>query len=70
MIVTPATDPRVIQNACISITATIPEWFGQPAANERYAREIGDCDCFLAEQDGEAIGLIALRYHFDETAEI
>ena len=70
MIVTQANDPAIIRETCISITTTIPEWFGQPAANERYAREIGDCDCFLAEQDGEEIGLIALRYHFDVTAEI
>ena len=64
------TSAEVCRAACIEITETIPDWFGQPAANERYAREIGDCDCFLAEEDGTAIGLIALRYHFEHTAEI
>lgn len=70
MKVTRADGSGAAREACISITATIPEWFGQPTANERYAREIGNCDCFLARHNDETIGLVALRYHFDETAEI
>lgn len=63
-------DGEAARDACIAITATIPEWFGQPSANAHYAAEIGNCDCLVARRDGAAIGLIALRYHFETTAEI
>lgn len=62
--------PDASRAACIAITETISEWFGQSAANERYANEIGDCDCFLADDGSNIVGLIALQYHYERTAEI
>ena len=53
------------------IIKTLPEWFGIPASNEHYIREAADKDAFAVfERSGQPIGLIALRYHFQTTAEI
>ncbi|HZU90963.1 MAG TPA: GNAT family N-acetyltransferase [Stellaceae bacterium] len=58
-------------SACADIIKTLPAWFGIPEANERYIKEAADKDVFAAYDDRRRpIGMIALRYHFQTTAEI
>jgi GNAT superfamily N-acetyltransferase len=71
MKVTELTDPEQKLRAVAAIITTLPEWFGIPESNERYIKEIADKDAFAAYTEiNELIGLVALRYHFDMTAEI
>lgn len=56
--------------ACTAITQTIPEWFGITASNQMYAAQIRDKDVFAAMTKDRPDGLVALRYHFERTAEI
>jgi GNAT superfamily N-acetyltransferase len=58
-------------NSVADIIRTLPEWFGIPASNEHYIGEAASKDVFAAHNDlNRAVGLIALRYHFQTTAEI
>ena len=58
-------------SAVSDIIKTLPEWFGIPAANAHYIKEAESKDVFAAYDDqGQAVGVIALRYHFGTTAEI
>jgi len=45
---------------CTSILAELPEWFGIPQSNAAYAEiaEVGDA--FVAEENGNALGLMVL----------
>ena len=63
-------EPQERSSACVAITRTIPEWFGQPASNAMYGRQIADKDAFGAFLADDPVGLIALDYHFDQTAEV
>ena len=70
MEITEITDPERKSVACAAIMGKLPGWFGIPASNERFVNEIADKDVFTALVDHRPIGLIALRYHFQTTAEI
>ena len=70
MDITEITDPACKSSACAAIIGKLPAWFGIPASNERYVREMASKDVFAALIDTRTIGLIALRYHFQKTAEI
>jgi GNAT superfamily N-acetyltransferase len=52
------------------VIAELPAWFGEGSQNFPDMGNLGDKDAFAAYLDGEGIGLIALKYHFGETAEI
>ena len=62
--------PSVAKNICFDITATLPEWFGQPDANQRYAegvaRRVALC-CFSASQP---VGLISLEFQYPANGNI
>ena len=64
-------------SAVADIIKTLPEWFGIPASNEHYIKHVVSKDAFAAYRATRAApalkqpaGLIALRYHFQTTAEI
>jgi hypothetical protein len=58
-------------SAVADIIKTLPEWFGIPASNEHYIKEPTSKDVFAAYDNlNQSVGLIALRYHFQTTAEI
>jgi N-acetylglutamate synthase-like GNAT family acetyltransferase len=45
---------------CASILAELPEWFGIPESNSSYA-EAAECEqAWVAEESGEALGLMVL----------
>ena len=55
---------------CAQITALLPEWFGVAEANEKYIRNIKDKEVWSYHVDDRAVGLIAVKFHFDKTAEV
>jgi GNAT superfamily N-acetyltransferase len=64
-------DDEQKSSACADIIKTLPEWFGIPESNERYIREAASKDVFAVYDDRQRpIGMIALCYHFQTTAEI
>lgn len=63
-------DPASAERACRSITATLPEWFGIPEANERYAQGCLGRESFVARLEGKEVGLIVLEFPFPNNANI
>jgi GNAT superfamily N-acetyltransferase len=55
--------------ACTRILEALPEWFGIPAANETYIRNLPRLTTFVARSRGAEVGFIALEQHFPESAE-
>jgi GNAT superfamily N-acetyltransferase len=52
------------------IIKALPEWFGEQGDNQNYIDHVRGKDAFAAYVKDEGVGLIALKYHFDTTAEI
>lgn len=63
-------DPKSAERVCRSITATLPEWFGIPEANERYALGCLERESFVARLDGKEVGLIVLEFPFPNNGNI
>ena len=57
-------------DACRSILAELPEWFGMPEANEAYARAADEHPSWVAVDDGTEVGLITVVQHADRAAEV
>ena len=55
---------------CRAILATIGDWFGLPASNAEYERLAETEPAWLAVADGEAVGLMLLKRHFDTTVAV
>ncbi len=55
---------------CAEILATLPEWFGLPASNAAYARDVGAMPMLVAQEGGKAVGFLALNRHTPHAAEI
>lgn len=55
---------------CKTIIKALPAWFGISESNQSYIKNITACDVFAAYVDGHVVGAIALKYHFNKTAEI
>jgi GNAT superfamily N-acetyltransferase len=45
---------------CVELSGQLPAWFGRPAANAMYAREMATRDAYAAIIKGHAVGLMAL----------
>ena len=56
--------------ACTQITETLPEWFGQPDSNAAYAQAIRTKDAFAVRDGQVVVALLALKYHFEDVAEV
>jgi GNAT superfamily N-acetyltransferase len=70
MTVEPVSDGAVKSRLCAEIIAELPLWFGRPASNARYIRDIAGRDVLAARLDGSIRGLIALEVHFAITCNI
>ena len=66
-IIGPATG---MSGECAPILRALPEWFGIPAAVERYLQQIDSLPTLIARIDGRSVGFVALLRHFPHTAEI
>jgi len=62
--------PEQARAACRDILATLPEWFGQADANAAYLRDIADKSTLIVTDASGPLGMIALDFHFETTAEI
>lgn len=63
-------EPTVAEAICREITATLPEWFGIPEANERYARGTLERVSLAASSNGEYLGMITLEFPYPNNANI
>jgi GNAT superfamily N-acetyltransferase len=55
---------------CRSILDQLPQWFGLPQSNADYARLADEGPAWLAVEDGEVVGVMLLKPHFERTVEI
>lgn len=62
--------PKEAGLACQSITATLPEWFGIPEANERYAKGVRERLALGYMLSETCAGLLSLEFPFSNTANI
>lgn len=51
---------------CREITDTLPDWFGQPEANEQYIKDARKYDCLVAEDNGKIIALAQIKFVSNE----
>jgi GNAT superfamily N-acetyltransferase len=58
----PVADAAAKARLCAELSDRLAEWFGRPAANAMYAREMASRDAYAAMMDGNAVGLMALEY--------
>ena len=56
--------------ACDRVIATLPYFFGQPAGIEECAAAVRSQRGLVADQDGDVIGFLTLRYPFPASPEI
>lgn len=63
-------DPDAKQRLVRDLLASLPDWFGLPEANARFAAEARGLPMFVARSAAEAVGIATLRQHFPATAEL
>lgn len=63
-------DALTAEETCRSITATLPEWFGIPEANDRYAIGVRERTSFGIAFDGHYVGMITIEFPFSNNANI
>jgi len=56
--------------ACAAILGLLPDWFGIPSSNDRYAEEIPRLTIEVAVGGGQVLGFLTLKRHFAESGEI
>jgi GNAT superfamily N-acetyltransferase len=52
------------------LTAALPQWFGCPTSNAKYAMLAEILNGYVAESDGARRGLLLLKYHSPMSAEV
>lgn len=62
--------PGLAEKICRDITADLPEYFGIPEANERYAKGVLKRTSFATSHLNEYVGLITLEFPFPNNANI
>jgi GNAT superfamily N-acetyltransferase len=55
------TDPERKRQLQMRLTAQLPEWFGQPASNAKYAKQAEVLEGYVAEVDRDPCGLLLLK---------
>ena len=55
--------------ACERILKALPEWFGIPASNDEYIRNLPRLTTFVARLGGVEVGFVSLEHHFPDSAE-
>ena len=63
-------DPSCAEKICREITADLPEYFGLPEANERYAKGMEERISFAATYQNQHIGLLTLEFPFPNNGNI
>lgn len=63
-------NPPIAENICREITSTLPEWFGIPEANEKYAKGMLERISFAAIENKSYVGLLTLEIPFPNNANI
>lgn len=63
-------NPHEAEQACRQISATLPEWFGIPETNERYAHGVKERLSFGYLANGNCLGMLTLEFPFPKTAQI
>jgi GNAT superfamily N-acetyltransferase len=63
-------DPARNRGVLETLTARLPEWFGQSEANRHYAEQAEVLAAWSARIDGRAVGLLLLKRHSAVSAEI
>lgn len=58
------------RTACAKIFDRLPEWFGIPAANEKYLAGLSELPSFVAVVADELVGFASLRIHNPYSAEV
>ena len=56
--------------ACEAILGRLPQWFGMPDANAAFIESLNHLPTFVATQDDEVTGFLALERYGDHAAEI
>jgi GNAT superfamily N-acetyltransferase len=46
---------------CARVLATLPQWFGIPESNEAYRRDVESMPMFVAREEADEVGFIALK---------
>jgi ribosomal protein S18 acetylase RimI-like enzyme len=62
--------PSQAEQLCRQLTTNLPEWFGIPEANERYAKGCKERTSFAAKIGNDYIGMITLEFPFPNNANI
>ncbi|HEX4097577.1 MAG TPA: GNAT family N-acetyltransferase [Caulobacteraceae bacterium] len=55
---------------CHAILTTIGDWFGMPASNAEYEGLAESGPAIVALEDGQPVGLMLLKRHFDTALEV
>ena len=55
---------------CTKVLGGLSYWFGIAESNEKYLRELGELDAFVAVGDGRVLGFASLRFHDPASAEL
>lgn len=55
---------------CRNILATLPDWFGIPAAVEQYVRDVESLSTYAVRAGEHRVGFVSLKSHFNTTTEI
>ena len=63
-------DPSLAKRACEDITIDLPEYFGIPEANEKYAHGMLLRTSFAAYSDANIIGLLTLEFPSENNVNI
>jgi GNAT superfamily N-acetyltransferase len=63
-------DPDRKRQLQMQLTAQLPEWFGQPDSNAKYAKQAEVLDGYVAEADRDPCGLLLLKRTSPISAEI
>jgi len=64
-------EPEIKQKIAIEVIATLPEWFGNAEANNKYVEELKQYAFFsVFRETNEVIGFASLKIHHSKTADI
>jgi GNAT superfamily N-acetyltransferase len=58
------------EDQCAALLATVPEWFGIPASNASYLRNLSVMPSWVALSDTRVVGVITLEQHFPASYEV
>lgn len=63
-------EPQLSELICREITSDLPNWFGIPEANERYALGVKERTSFAIAIANKYVGMITIEFPFSDNANI